>query len=97
VVVEEIELPVALRREELVLERVPFPSGSPPDMEVDGELRDGQEEVGEVVLYEEQPAVSKRVVPKERVGLVKTTVSEQQEVKEQVRKEQIRAEREPRR
>jgi uncharacterized protein (TIGR02271 family) len=97
VVVEDVQLPVRLRREELVLEREPFGPGSEPEMEVDGELRDGQEMVGEVVLYEEQPILTKRIVPKERVRLVKTTATEEHHVEEQVRKEHIRAEREPRR
>ncbi len=97
IVADEVQLSVKLRREELVLERAPFPPGSAPDMETDGELRGGPEVVGEVVLYEEHPVVSKRVVPKERVRLVKTTVTEEHEVKEQVRKEKIRAERKPQR
>jgi stress response protein YsnF len=43
----------------------------------------------EVVLREEEPVVDKRVVPKERVRLGKDTVTDQERVAEQVRKEQI--------
>lgn len=42
------------------------------------------------MLYEEQPVIDKRIVPKERVRLAKQTVTEQREVTDQVRKEQVR-------
>ena len=44
------------------------------------------------MLHEEQPVVEKRTVPKERVRLGKDTVSEEREVSEEVRKEQIATE-----
>ena len=47
------------------------------------------EEEHDVVLHEEQVVVEKTAVPKERVRLDKDTVTEQREVSEQVRKEQI--------
>jgi stress response protein YsnF len=47
------------------------------------------EEEHEVVLREEEPVVEKRVVPRERVRLDKDTVTEEERVAEQVRKEQI--------
>ena len=34
-----------------------------------------------MVLYEEQPVITKRIVPEERVRLVKTSVTDQQKVK----------------
>jgi stress response protein YsnF len=43
----------------------------------------------EVVLREEEPVVEKRVVPRERVRLDKDTVTDEERVAEQVRKEQI--------
>jgi stress response protein YsnF len=46
----------------------------------------------EVVLHEEVPAVEKRVVPKERVRLDKETHTDEEQVVEQARKEQIEAE-----
>jgi stress response protein YsnF len=42
-----------------------------------------------VVLREEEPVVEKRVVPRERVRLDKDTVTGEEQVAEQVRKEQI--------
>ena len=42
-----------------------------------------------MVLHEEQPVVEKRTVPRERVRLDKDTVTEEQQVGEEVRKEQI--------
>ena len=44
------------------------------------------------MLHEEEPVVEKRVVPKERVRLDTETVTEEHEVSEEVRKEQIDAE-----
>jgi stress response protein YsnF len=40
-------------------------------------------------LREEEPVVEKRAVPKERVRLDKDTVTEERQVAEEVRKEQI--------
>ena len=42
-----------------------------------------------MVLHEERPVVEKRTVPRERVRLDKDTVTEEQQVGEEVRKEQI--------
>jgi stress response protein YsnF len=42
-----------------------------------------------VVLHEERPVVEKRTVPRERVRLDTDTVTEEQQVGEEVRKEQI--------
>src|SRR3712207_7940652 len=50
------------------------------------------EEEHEVTLRAEEPVVEKRVVPKERVRLDKETVTEERQVSEEVRKEQIEAE-----
>ncbi len=47
------------------------------------------EEEHEVVLQQEVPVVAKEAVPVERVRLATETVTEQQTVSEQVRKEQI--------
>jgi stress response protein YsnF len=43
----------------------------------------------EVILREEEPVVEKRVVPKERVRLGKDTVTGEERVTEELRKEQI--------
>ena len=42
-----------------------------------------------MVLHEERPVVEKRTVPRERVRLDTDTVTEEQQVGEEVRKEQI--------
>jgi stress response protein YsnF len=43
------------------------------------------------VLHEEQPVVEKRTVPKERVRMDKESITEEAQVSEEVRKEQIEA------
>jgi hypothetical protein len=50
---------------------------------------DISEEEHEVILGEEEPVVEKRVVPRERVRLDKDTVTGEERVAEEVRKEQI--------
>ena len=50
---------------------------------------DISEEEHEVTLNAERPVVDKETVPVERVRLATETVTEQQQVTEQVRKEQI--------
>jgi len=42
-----------------------------------------------MVLYEEEVVTEKRVVPKERIRLTKDTVTGEQQVADEVRKEQI--------
>jgi stress response protein YsnF len=53
--------------------------------------------VREVVLTEERSVVEKRAVPKERVRFGKEAVTDEKEVAEQVRKEEIVTEAMPRR
>lgn len=79
---------VPVQREEVRVEREPI-----TDENVDQALEGPaiSEEEHEVVLHEEEPVIEKRVVPKERVRLGKETVSEEQTVSEEVRKEQIEA------
>ena len=60
-----------------------------------GDAEDGpeiSEEEHEVTLHEEEVVVEKRAVPKERVRLGKETVTDEQTVSEEVRKEQIESE-----
>ncbi len=45
-----------------------------------------------MVLHEEQPVVEKEAVPVERVRLGKQTVTEQEQVSEEVRKERVETE-----
>jgi uncharacterized protein (TIGR02271 family) len=88
VVTEQVETTVPVQREEVRIEREPI-----TDANV-GDATDGpaiSEEEHEVTLHEEQVVVEKQAVPKERVRLDKDTVTEEQQVSEEVRKEQIEA------
>ena len=86
VVTEQETVTVPVQREEVRIEREPITDANR------GEALDGpaiSEEEHEVVLHEERPVVEKEAVPVERVRLDKETVTEQQQVTEEVRKEQI--------
>ncbi|CAA9512888.1 MAG: putative conserved domain protein [uncultured Solirubrobacteraceae bacterium] len=86
VVTEHVQTTVPVQREEVRVEREPV-----TDADV-GEAMDGppiSEEEHEVVLYEEEPVVEKRVVPKERVRMGKEVVTDEQTVTDEIRKEQI--------
>ncbi len=86
IVTENVQMTVPVQREEVVVEREPI-TGANRDQALDGpEL---SEEEHEMVLNEEQVVVHKQVVPKERVRLDKTTVTEHEQVSEDLRKEQI--------
>jgi uncharacterized protein (TIGR02271 family) len=89
VVTEQVEQTVPVRREEVRLEREPI-----TDANVDQALTGPEisEEEHEVVLHEEEPVVEKRTVPKERVRMEKDAVTEEAQISENVRKEQIEAE-----
>jgi uncharacterized protein (TIGR02271 family) len=86
VVTENVTQTVPVSHEEVRVEREPI-----TDANV-GNAYDGpaiSEEEHEVVLHAERPVVSKEATPVERVRLDTQTVTEQQQVTEQVRKEQI--------
>jgi uncharacterized protein (TIGR02271 family) len=89
VVTEQVQTTVPVRHEEVRVEREPITDEN-VDQAMDG--ADISEEEHEVVLHEEQPVVEKRTVPKERVRLGTETVSEEHQVSEEVRKEQIETE-----
>ena len=86
VVTEYVQQSVPVQREEVRIEREPI-----SDANVDRALAGPgiSEEEHEVVLHEEELVVEKRVVPKERVRLAKDTVTDEQQVTEQLRKERI--------
>jgi uncharacterized protein (TIGR02271 family) len=86
VVTEHVQQTVPVQREEVRIEREPVTDAN-ADRVMDGP--DISEEEHEVVLHEEQPVVEKRAVPKERVRLSKESVTDEVEVSEEVRKEQI--------
>jgi uncharacterized protein (TIGR02271 family) len=86
VVTENVTQTVPVSREEVRLEREPITD------ENIGAATDGpaiSEEEHEVILHEERPVVQKEAVPVERVRLDTETVTDQQQVSEDVRKEQI--------
>jgi len=86
VVTEMVTKTVPVQREEVRVEREPITDANRGDA-LDGP--DSSEEEHEVVLHEDEVVVDKQAVAKERVRLGKETVTEDQQVNEQVRKEQI--------
>ena len=86
VVTENVTKTVPVQREEVRVEREPITDANRDAATSGADLSD---EEHEVVLHEEQVVVDKTAVPKERVRLDKDTVTEQQSVSEQIRKEQI--------
>ena len=88
VVTEHVETVVPVQREEVRIEREPITDAN-VDQAMDGPAI--SEEEHEVVLYEEEPVVEKRVVPKERVRMEKAVVTEERAVNDELRKEQIEA------
>ncbi|MCU1593237.1 MAG: photosystem reaction center subunit [Frankiales bacterium] len=86
IVTEEQQVTVPVSHEEVRLEREPITDAN-VDQALDGP--DISEEEHEVVLTAERPVVAKETVPVERVRLATETVTEQQQVTETVRKEQI--------
>ena len=89
VVTEEVQQTVPVQREEVRLEREPITDAN-VDQAAEGPAI--SEEEHEVVLSEEEPVVEKHAVPKERVRMTKDTVTDEEQVSEEVRKEQIEAE-----
>jgi uncharacterized protein (TIGR02271 family) len=88
VVTEQVTQTVPVKREEVRLEREPITDGN-VDQALDGP--EISEEEHEVVLHEEEPVVEKRTVPKERVRMEKESVTDEAQVSEEIRKEQIEA------
>ena len=86
VVEDEVTQTVPVRREEVRVEREPITDANVDDA-TDGPAI--SEEEHEVVLHEEEPVAEKRTVPKERVRLDKEAHTEERQVSETVRKEEI--------
>ena len=86
VVTENVTKTVPVSHEEVTIEREPITDANRGDA-LDGPAI--SEEEHEVVLHADEVVVDKDVVAKERVRLGKETVTEDQQVTEQVRKEQI--------
>jgi uncharacterized protein (TIGR02271 family) len=89
VTTEQVTQTVPVRREEVRLEREPITDAN-LDAATSGPAI--SEEEHEVTLHEETPVVERRVVPRERVQLDTDTVTEQRQVGEEVRKEQLEVE-----
>jgi uncharacterized protein (TIGR02271 family) len=86
VVTEQQTVQVPVSREEVRVEREPITDANRGDALSGGEIT---EEEHEVVLREERPVVTTEAVPVERVRLGTETVTEEQTVSGEVRKEQI--------
>jgi uncharacterized protein (TIGR02271 family) len=86
VVTEQQHVTVPVQREEVRVEREPITEANA------GQAMEGpaiSEEEHEMTLHAETPVVEKKAVPKERVRLEKDTVTEEQTVSDEVRKERI--------
>lgn len=86
IVTEQQTVTVPVSHEEVRIEREPIDAASYDDAASGAELSEAEHEV---ILTEERPVITKETVPVERVRLATDTVSEQQQVTEDVRKEQI--------
>jgi uncharacterized protein (TIGR02271 family) len=86
VTTEQQTVTVPVQREEVRVEREPITDAN-LDAATSGPAI--SEEEHEVTLREEEVVVSKRAVPKERVRLDTETVTDERQVSEEVRKEQI--------
>ena len=86
VVTETQQVTVPVQREEVRVEREPITDAN-LDAATSGPAI--SEEEHEVTLHEEEVVVDKRAVPKERVRLDTDTVTEERQVAEEVRKEQL--------
>jgi uncharacterized protein (TIGR02271 family) len=86
VTTEHVQQTVPVQRERVRVEREPI-----TDANIDAATSgpDISEAEHEVILRGEEPVVEKRVVPRERVRLDKDTVTGEERVAEEVRKEQI--------
>jgi uncharacterized protein (TIGR02271 family) len=89
VVTEEVQQTVPVQREEVRVEREPITDANADQALAGPEISD---EEHEVMLHEEEVVTEKRTVPKERVRMTKDTVTDEQTVSDEVRKEQIEVE-----
>ena len=86
VVTENVETTVPVSREEVRVEREPITDANRDAAMSGGDIT---EEEHEVTLHAEEPVVQKDVVAKERVRMDKDVVTDERQVSEEVRKEQI--------
>ncbi|MGY1622371.1 YsnF/AvaK domain-containing protein [Geodermatophilus sp. SYSU D00965] len=100
VVTEEVTLTVPIRREEIRVEQVPVdaPDPAPRESLAPDEVPAGGPSSGlpeEIVLHAERPVVTVEVVPVERVRLRTDVVTGQEQVTEQVQREQVVVDQDP--
>jgi uncharacterized protein (TIGR02271 family) len=86
VTTEQVQQTVPVQRERARVEREPITDANLDAATSGPEISEAEHEV---VLREEEPVVQKRVVPRERVRLGKDTVTDEERVAEEIRKEQI--------
>jgi uncharacterized protein (TIGR02271 family) len=86
VTTEQVQQTVPVRRDKARLEREPITDANLAAATSGPDISEAEHEV---ILREEEPVVDKRVVPRERVRLDKDTVTGEERVAEEVRKEQI--------
>jgi uncharacterized protein (TIGR02271 family) len=86
VVTENVQTTVPVTREQVTLEREPITDANAGDALSGPEITESEHEV---TLHAERPVVETETVPVERVRLNKETVTEQETVSGEVRKEQI--------
>jgi len=86
VVEDEVSQTVPVRREEVRVEREPITGANVDDATSGPEISPRSTKV---VLHEEEPVAEKRVIPKERVRLDKDVQTDERQVAETVRKEQL--------
>ncbi len=94
VVTEDVTMTVTVRREELIIEREPIVGTSHQAADGDFALPTETGEV-EFVLHAEEPVVTKRVVPVERVKLNRNTITEERHISETVRRERVEVDETP--
>jgi uncharacterized protein (TIGR02271 family) len=86
VVTEQRQVTVPVEREEVRVEREPITDANRAQATSGPDISEAEHEV---TLHEEQPVVSKKTVPKERVKLEKETVTDTETVTGDVRKQKI--------
>jgi uncharacterized protein (TIGR02271 family) len=86
VTTEQVTQTVPVKREEVRVEREPITDANLDDATSGPDISEAEHEV---TLHEEEAVVEKRVVPKERIRLGKQTVTGEEQVADEVRKEQV--------
>jgi uncharacterized protein (TIGR02271 family) len=86
IVEDEVTQTVPVRREEVRIEREPITDANLDDATSGPDISD---EEHEVVLHEEEVIAEKRTVPKERIRMEKDVETDEKQVSETLRKEEI--------